>query len=71
LFAVKGIAVTCTECREAMVTDPLLNKFRCADCRRLRWGFFRKRVLKVVLIAVGGGMVFLLFYRYRAMNPRN
>ena len=63
--------MTCTECREAMVTDPLLNKFRCADCRRLRWGFFRKRVLKVVLIAVGGGMVFLLFYRYRAMNPRN
>jgi Zn finger protein HypA/HybF involved in hydrogenase expression len=60
--------VTCKECREAMVTDPLLNRLRCADCRSLRWSVFRKRALRVGLIATGGLMAFLLaFHRYRRM----
>jgi hypothetical protein len=60
--------VTCKECREAMVTDPLLNRLRCADCRSLRWSVFRKRAVRVGLIATGGLMAFLLaFHRYRRM----
>ena len=61
--------VTCKECRAAMVTEPLLNKLRCADCRNLRWAVFRKRAVRGSLIATVGLMVFLLAcYRYRRMR---
>ena len=64
----RNLIVTCKECREAMVTDPLLNRLRCADCRSLRRAVFRKRAVRVGLIATGGLMAFLLaFHRYRRM----
>ena len=64
----RNLIVTCKECREAMVTDPLLNRLRCADCRCLRWSVFRKRAVRVGWIATGALMAFLLaFHRHRRM----
>jgi hypothetical protein len=43
--------MTCSECRERMCTDGVLNRVRCANCRQVKFEQFYDLTFALVFLA--------------------